>query len=65
MLMDTFKVMVNNPFEEIFYGEKKKQLMFWQLFPFPIKVVSKLSWNGLLTIVLMASVSMTLYLYML
>ena len=38
--MDALKAMVNNPFKESFYG-KKKQLMFLQLFSFPIKVVSK------------------------
>ena len=33
--------------------------MFWQFFSFPIKVVLKFSENGLLTIALKASVSMT------
>ena len=32
--------------------EKKKQLIFWQFFPFPIKIVSKLFKNGWLTITL-------------
>ena len=38
------KAIVSNPFKESFYGknEKKNQLMFWQLFSFPLKVVSKL-----------------------
>ena len=35
----------NNPFKESFYGKrkKKKELTFWQLFSFPIKMVSKFS----------------------
>ena len=40
--MGSLKVMINNTFKESFY-EKKKQLIFWQLFSFFIKVVSKLS----------------------
>ena len=41
MLMDTLREMINNIFKESFYGKKK--LMFWQIFSFPIKVVTKLS----------------------
>ena len=41
--MSALKVLVKNPVKESFYEEKKKQLMFWQLFLFPIKVMSKLS----------------------
>ena len=39
---ECLRAMVNNPFKESFM-EKKKQLMFCQFFPFPIKVMSKLS----------------------
>ena len=38
---------------------KKKQLMFWQFFPFHTKDVSKNFLNKLLTIILKAPVSMT------
>ena len=41
-LIDALRIMVNNPFKESLYGKKKK-LIFWQFFPFSIKVVSKLS----------------------
>ena len=30
--MDALRKMINNLFKESLYGEKKKQLMFWQLF---------------------------------
>ena len=39
MLINAFKVLVNNLFKKNFY---KKKLIFWQLFLFPIKVVLKL-----------------------
>ena len=42
MLTDTLTTMVNNPFKKN-YEKKKKQLMYLQFFPFPIKIVSKLS----------------------
>ena len=32
MLTDAFRAMVNNLFKESFYGEKKKQLMFFDHF---------------------------------
>ena len=35
--------LVNNPIKESFYEKRKKKLMFWQFFSFPIKVMSKLS----------------------
>ena len=39
--MSVFRVLVNNPVKENFYGKrKKKQLIFWQFFLFPIKVMS-------------------------
>ena len=44
--------------KKVFMG-KKKQLMFWQFFPFHIKDVSKFFLNKLLTIILKAPVSMT------
>ena len=41
MLTNALRVLVNNLFKESFYGKrKKKQLMFWQLISFFIKVVS-------------------------
>ena len=41
---ECLRAMVNNPFKESFMEKKKKkQLMFCQFFPFPIKVMSKLS----------------------
>ena len=50
MLTSALRALVKNSFKESFYGEKKKkQLMFWQLFSFPIKVMSKLSLIGFLT----------------
>ena len=47
---------------KVFIGEKKKQLMFWQFFSFPIKVISKLSLNRFLTSALRALVSISLIL---
>ena len=48
MLTDIFKEIVNNLFKEYLKNifmekEKKKQLIFWQFFPLPVKVVSKFS----------------------
>ena len=46
MLTSAFRVLIKNPVKESFYGKrkkKKKQLMFSQLFSFPIKVMSKIS----------------------
>ena len=44
VLTDALRVMVNNLFKENFYEKrKKKQLMFYQLFPFPINIISKFS----------------------
>ena len=40
MLTDALKIMVNNPFKESFYEEKKRS--FDNFFSFSIKVVSKL-----------------------
>ena len=61
MLMDFLRVIINNPFKENFMEKlKKKQLIFWQFFSFPIKVISKLSLTGFLTSALKALVSMTL-----
>ena len=39
--MSVFRVLVNNPVKENFYGKrkKKKPLIFWQFFLFPIKVM--------------------------
>ena len=44
MLMGALRALVNNSVKESFYGKrkKKKQLTFWQLFSFLIKVMSKL-----------------------
>ena len=42
--VSALRALVKNPIKESFYGEskKKKQLMFWQFFSFPIKVMSPL-----------------------
>ena len=47
--MSALRELVKNLVKERFYGGKKKQLIFWQLFSFPIKVMSKLSLIGFLT----------------
>ena len=61
MLTSVFRALVKNPVKENFYGKKKKkQLMFWQLFSFPIKVMSKLSLIRFLTSILRALVSISL-----
>ena len=61
MLTNDFRTVVNNQFKEIFYGERKKKLIFWQFFLFLINVMSKLSYNRLLAITLRAPVSITLF----
>ena len=45
MLTSALRVLVKNLVKESFYGKrkKKKQLIFGQLFSFPIKMMSKLS----------------------
>ena len=53
---------VKNPVKKSFY-RKKKQLIFWQLFLFSIKMMSKLSQNWLLSSALRALVSITLQKY--
>ena len=46
--MSALRALINNLVKENFIGKEKKQLIFWQLFSFPIKVMSKLFYNGLL-----------------
>ena len=44
--MSALRALVKNPVKESFYGKrkkKKKQLMFSQIFSFPIKLMSKIS----------------------
>ena len=49
MLTSALRALVNNPYKESFYGKwKKKKLIFWKFFSFYIKVVLKISQNGLL-----------------
>ena len=43
MLTNAFSVLVKNPVKESFYVKKKKQLIFWQFFSFPKKIMSKIS----------------------
>ena len=58
MLTDALRVMLTIHLKKNFMGEKKINIMIF--FSFFIKLVSKLSKNRLLTIVLRALVSMTL-----
>ena len=58
MLTNALRALVNNLFKESFY-EKKKNFNVLTVFSFLIKIVSKLSWNELLTNALRALVSMT------
>ena len=62
MLTSALRALVNNLVKESFYGKrkKKKQLIFWQFFSFPIKVMSKLSLIGFLTSTLRALISISL-----
>ena len=53
------KALVYKVFLETFYGKIIKKLVFLKLFIFHIKVMSKLSLNSLLTIVLRVSVNLT------
>lgn len=39
MLMNALRALVNNSFKKSFYEKWKKQLMFWEFFSFPIKMV--------------------------
>ena len=59
MLTNTLKALVYKVFLETFYGKIIKKLVFLKLFIFHIKVMSKLSLNSLLTIVLRVSVNLT------
>ena len=59
MLTNTLKALVYKVFLETFYGKIIKKLVFLKLFIFHIKVMSKLSLNSLLTIVLKVSVNLT------
>ena len=43
MLTSALRILVKNLVKESFYWKRKKKLMFWQLFSFHIKVISKLS----------------------
>ena len=61
--MSALRALVKNLVKESFYGKrKKKQLIFWQFFSFPIKVMSKLSLIRFLTSALRALVSISLIL---
>ena len=42
MLTNALKVLINNPFKEIFMKKEKKTINILITFLFPIKVVSKL-----------------------
>ena len=55
MLTNALRILVNNPIKESFY--EKKKLMFWQFYSFPMKVLSKISQNGMLINALRALVS--------
>ena len=59
MLTNTLKALVYKVFLETFYGKIIKKLVFLKLFIFHIKIMSKLSLNSLLTIVLRVSVNLT------
>ena len=59
MLTNMIKALVYKVFLETFYGKIIKKLVFLKLFIFHIKVMSKLSLNSLLTIVLRVSVNLT------
>ena len=59
MLTNTLKALIYKVFLETFYGKIIKKLVFLKLFIFHIKVMSKLSLNSLLTIVLRVSVNLT------
>ena len=63
MLMSALRVLVKNSVKESFYEKrkKKKQLKFWQLFSFSLKVMSKLFLTGFLTSALRALISMILF----
>ena len=60
MLTSALRILVKNPDKENFDGKRKKKLMFWQLFSFPIKVMLKLSLIGFLINTLRALVNIFL-----
>ena len=62
MLMNALRTLVNNPFKESFYEKRKKKvinILIVFFFSFFIKIVSKLSYNELLTNALRVLVNMT------
>ena len=59
MLMSVFKVLFKNLIKESFYEKRKKQLMFWQLFLFLIKSMSKIYLIEFLTNALRALISIS------
>ena len=59
MLMSVFKVLFKNPIKESFYEKRKKQLLFWQLFLFLIKAMSKIYLIEFLTNTLRALISIS------